>query len=233
MAAPEARVGSVTLEAPGQAPGGAVAGPAPTTVEVPAYQLEPEVRVDPARTALVVVDMQNDFVKPGGALVVPTAAATIPAIQRLLGFAREQRMRVFFTQDTHREGDPEFPIWGRHVLHGTWGWQIVDELRPRPEERVIEKLRYDGFFGTPLDHELRLAGQEAVIVCGTVANICVLHTAGSAALHGYRVILPVDAISALVPFDLHAAIRQVAFLYRGTITTSEAIRAAPDARRAG
>ena len=196
------------------------------TLQVPEYTLAREVSVDPRTTALIVVDMQNDFVKPGGALVVETAAATIPAIQRLLALARAKGMKVFFTQDTHEEGDIEFPIWGPHVLRGTWGWQIVDELAPRPGERVIEKLRYDGFFGTPLDHELRLAGIQSVIVCGTVANICVLHTAGSAALRGYRVVLLIDAISAITPFDQQAAIRQVHFLYRGVNTTSEAIRAA-------
>lgn len=194
------------------------------TLEVPAYTVERAVTVDPRSTALIIVDMQNDFVKPGGALMVEAAAGTIPAIQRLLALARGRGMRVFFTQDTHQEGDPEFPIWGRHVLEGTWGWQIIEELAPRPGERVIQKLRYDGFFGTSLDHELRLARSEAVIVCGTVANICVLHTAGSAALRGYRVILPIDAVSAITPFDLQAAIRQVSFLYRGVITTSEAIR---------
>ena len=195
-------------------------------LEIPEYTLAREVSVDPRTTALIIVDMQNDFVKPGGALVVETAAATIPAIQRLLALARAKGMKVFFTQDTHEEGDIEFPIWGPHVLRGTWGWQIVDELAPRPGERVIEKLRYDGFFGTPLDHELRLAAIQNVIVCGTVANICVLHTAGSAALRGYRVVLLIDAISAITPFDQQAAIRQVHFLYRGVITTSEAIRAA-------
>lgn len=196
------------------------------SLQVPEYTVERQVAVETNTTALIVVDMQNDFVKPGGALVVESAAATIPAIQRLLGLARAQDIRVFYTQDTHHEEDPEFSIWGRHVLEGSWGWQIIDELAPRPGERVIRKLRYDGFFGTPLDHELRLAGTETVVVCGTVANICVLHTAGSAALRGYRVILPIDGISALTPFDLQAAIRQVSFLYRGVITTSEAIRAA-------
>ena len=195
-------------------------------LQVPEYTVEREVTVQPRTTALIVVDMQNDFVKPGGALVIETAAATIPAIQRLLAQARAKGMKVFFTQDTHEEGDIEFPIWGPHVLRGTWSWQIVDELAPRPGERVIEKLRYDGFFGTPLDHELRLAGIQSVIVCGTVANICVLHTAGSAALRGYRVVLLIDAISAITPFDQQATIRQVHFLYRGVITTTEAIRAA-------
>jgi len=192
-------------------------------VEAPEYQVERRVIVNPKATALIVVDMQNDFVKPGGALVVEQAKGTMSAIQRLLALARRSGMVVLYTQDTHDPGDPEFPIWGQHVLRGSWGWQIVDELAPQAGERVIQKLRYDGFFGTPLDHELRMKDIKTVIVCGTVANICVLHTAGSAALRGYKVILPVDTISAITPFDQQVAIRQTSFLYRGVITTAEAI----------
>jgi nicotinamidase-related amidase len=193
------------------------------TVEVPLYTTEPAVSVSLFTTALIVVDMQNDFVTAGGALVVPDAAATVPVIQGLLRRAHTAGVRVFFTQDSHSPGDPEFPIWGEHVIEGPWGWQIVDALAPAPGDRVIRKLRYDGFFGTSLDHELRLAAIQTVVVCGTVANICVLHTAGSAALRGYRVVVPVDAISALTPFDREAALRQVHFLYRGTLTGAAAI----------
>ncbi len=196
-------------------------------VEAPEYQVERRVVVNPKATALILVDMQNDFVKPGGALVVEQAKGTISAIQRLLALARRSGMVVFYTQDTHDPDDPEFPIWGPHVLRGSWGWQIVDELAPQAGERVIQKLRYDGFFGTSLDHELRMKDIKTVIVCGTVANICVLHTAGSAALRGYKVILPVDAISAITPFDQQVAIRQTSFLYRGVITTSEAVSVQP------
>ncbi len=200
-------------------------------VEAPPHQVERRVAVDPRTTALIVVDMQNDFVKPGGALVVEQAMGTIPAVQRLLALARRSSMAIFFTQDTHDPGDMEFPIWGQHVLRGSWGWQIVEELAPQPGERVIQKQRYDGFFQTSLDDELRAKGIKSVVVCGTVANICVLHTAGSAALRGYKVILPVDAVSAITPFDLEAAIRQTSFLYRGTITTSDAINASQDGTR--
>ena len=192
-------------------------------VEAPEYQVERRVIVNPKATVLIVVDMQNDFVKPGGALVVEQAKGTMSAIQRLLALARRSGIVVIYTQDTHDPGDPEFPIWGQHVLRGSWGWQIVDELVPQAGERVIQKLRYDGFFGTSLDHELRMKDIKTVIVCGTVANICVLHTAGSAALRGYKVILPVDTISAITPFDQQVAIRQTSFLYGGVITTSEAI----------
>ncbi len=194
------------------------------TVEVPEYEVHGEVRVDPAKTALVVVDMQNDFVKEGGSLVVPDAEGTIPAIQDLLRLARESGMRVVFTQDTHTEGDPEWDIWPEHVSENSWGWQIVDELAPRKGEFVIPKVRYDAFYGTHLDHFLRYWGVETLVLCGTVANICVHYTAASAALRWYKVIVPKDATSALDPFDLESSLRQTAFLFNGTITQSNAIK---------
>ena len=133
--------------------------------------------------------MQNDFVKEGGKLVVPTAKDTVPAIRKLLDLARQHGMFVAYTQDTHLPNDPEFPIWGEHCLIGTWGWEIVDELKPQPNELVVQKRRYDGFYGTTLEHDLRVAGVDTLIVTGTVANICVLHTAGSAALRWLKVIV--------------------------------------------
>lgn len=194
------------------------------SVEVPEYEVHGEVRVDPARTALVVVDMQNDFVKEGGTLVVPDAEGTIPEIQQLLSLARYSGMKVVFSQDTHTEGDPEWGIWPEHAREGSWGWEIVEDLAPRDDELVIRKVRYDAFYGTHLDHFLRLWKVDTLIVCGTVANICVHYTAASAALRWYKVIIPKDATSALDPFDLESSLRQTAFLFNGVITESKAIR---------
>jgi nicotinamidase-related amidase len=194
------------------------------TVTVPEYQEQPEVRVDPARTALVVVDMQNDFVSVGGSLRVPDAQGTVAVIQRLLDLAREHGLRVVFTQDTHGDDDPEWRIWPEHARAGSWGWEIIEPLRPRPDETVITKVRYDAFYGTPLDHLLRLWGISTLIICGTVANICVHYTAASAALRWYEVVIPRDATSALEPFDLEASLRQTAFLFAGQVTTAAAIR---------
>ena len=193
-------------------------------IEVPHYDVLDEVRVDPARTALIVVDMQNDFVSEGGSLLVPDAAATIPAIAGLLELARGSGMRVVFSQDTHREGDPEWKIWPEHVREGSWGWQIVDALAPREDETVLRKLRYDAFYGTPLDHLLRLWRVGTVVLCGTVANICVHYTAASAALRWYDVVIPRDAISALDPFDLESSLRQTTFLFAGRVTTVAGVR---------
>jgi nicotinamidase-related amidase len=194
------------------------------TVEVPEYEVHDEVRLDPAKTALVVVDMQNDFVKEGGTLLVPDAEGTIPNIKSLLGLARESRMKVVFTQDTHTDGDPEWEIWPEHAREGTWGWQIVDELSPKEDETVIRKVRYDAFYATHLDHFLRLWGVDTLLICGTVANICVHYTAASAALRWYDVVIPKDATSALDPFDLEASLRQTSFLFSGRITTGGAIK---------
>lgn len=197
----------------------------PRTVEVPEYEVRGEVRVNPAKTALVVIDMQNDFVKEGGTLVVPDAEATIPAIRDLLSLARDSGMKVVFSQDTHTEGDPEWAIWPEHAREGSWGWGIVDELSPREDELVVRKVRYDAFYGTHLDHFLRLWGVDTLVLCGTVANICVHYTAASAALRWYDVVVPKDATSALDPFDLESSLRQTAFLFNGAITEACAIRA--------
>jgi nicotinamidase-related amidase len=194
------------------------------SVKVPEYEIYDEVHVDPTKTALVVVDMQNDFVKEGGTLVVPDAEATIPKLQGLLELARGSEMKVIFTQDTHSDGDPEWEIWPEHVREGSWGWQIVEELAPREDELVIRKVRYDAFYGTHLDHYLRVWGVDTLVICGTVANICVHYTAASAALRWFEVVVPRDATSALDPFDLEASLRQTSFLFAGKITESESIK---------
>ncbi len=193
------------------------------TVEVPEIEMQDTVRLPARETAVIVVDMQNDFVKEGGKLVVPDAESTLPAIQALLEKARKADVVVFYTQDTHHQGDPEWTIWGEHCRAGTWGHAIVEELSPRPGDRIIQKERYDGFYGTSLDHDLRVLGIRHLVIVGTVANICVLHTAGSAALRYYDVVVPVDGISALTPFDMEAAKRQIHFLYRGKLTTVEGV----------
>jgi nicotinamidase-related amidase len=192
--------------------------------EVPAYAVQDEIYVDPARTALVVIDMQNDFVKRGGALLVPEAEETVPAIERLLELARTSRMRIVYSQDTHRGGDPEWEIWPEHCREGSWGWEIVAELAPGVDDTVLRKVRYDAFFGTPLDHLLRLWGVGTLIICGTIANIGVQYTAASAALRWYQVVIPRDAISALEPFDLEAVLRQTAFVFAGRVTTAGGVR---------
>jgi nicotinamidase-related amidase len=195
----------------------------PTTIEIPEYEVHKRVTLDPASTALVIIDMQNDFVRDEGTLQVADAPATIRAISQLLDLARDSGMRVVFSQDTHDPGDPEFEIWPEHALRGTWGWEMIDELAPREGELVVRKVRYDAFYGTELDHMLRLWNIKTVLLCGTVANICVHYTAASAALRWYDVVIPKDAVSAVERCDLEFSLRQTAWLFQGKITTAAGV----------
>jgi nicotinamidase-related amidase len=192
-------------------------------VLVPEYKISPQVKLDPLSTALIIVDMQVDFVSPKGNLCVPEARKTIPAIRRLVERSRKAKVTIIFTQDWHRADDPEFAIWPAHAVGGTHGARIISQMKPGPKDYFIRKRTYDAFFGTDLDILLRQKGIRNLAITGTVANICVLHTAGSARLRGFEIVLPLDAISALNPFDQAAALRQVSFLYQGTITRSEGI----------
>jgi nicotinamidase-related amidase len=196
-----------------------------TNLRVPQYAVQDEIRLNPNRTALVVIDMQNDFVHRGGALLVPDAGATISAIRDLLNLARASRMRVVYSQDTHRQGDPEWKIWPEHCREGSWGWEIVAELAPGSDDTVLRKARYDAFYDTQLDDILRLWGVDTLLICGTGANIGVHYTAASAALRWYAIVIPRDAISALEPFDLEASLRQTTFVFSGQVTTAGGLRA--------
>ncbi len=191
------------------------------TVEVPEIKYKDKIELSPSRTALIIVDMQNDFVKQGGTLVVPAASETIPNIKKLIHSARESGVRVIYTQDTQVENDLEFDIWPEHCKKGTWGWNIIEELQPEPQDLICPKNRYDGFYGTWLDHFLsHIWGVKNLVIVGTVSNICVLHTAASAGLRWFHVVIPANGISALTEFDQALTLHQVSSLYNGDVVKS-------------
>jgi nicotinamidase-related amidase len=192
-------------------------------VSLPAIPVKEKLRLSAKQSAVIVVDMQNDFVKPGGSLVVPDAAATIETIADLLAQARSKGVHIAYTQDTHLEGDKEWAIWPKHCEQGSWGWQIIDELAPQPSDLVCPKSRYDGFYDTWLDHYLsRVWDVKHLIIVGTVSSICVLHTAAAAGLRWYHVVVPANGVSALTEFDQALTLRQVSWLYLGDVVRSTA-----------
>jgi len=190
-------------------------------VEVPEIKYKERVELPAEKSALIIVNMQNDFVKEGGNLVVPAASETVPGIQNLLKIARNSGVKIAFTQDTQFENDPEFNIWPEHCMINTWGWQIIDELKPEYQELICQKNRYDGFYGTWLEHFLsRIWNVEHLVIVGTVSNICALHTASSAGLRWFNVIIPAEGISALTEFDQALTLRHVSTLYNGDVVKS-------------
>ena len=182
--------------------------------------------VSTERTAVVVVDMQNGFCHPDGSLYAPGSEAVIEPIGALLERARDAGTRVVFTRDVHPPEQfldahyyDEFDQWGEHVLEGTWDAEIVEELSVDPEDGVVEKHTYDAFYDTNLDGWLRARGIRNLVFCGTLANVCVLHTAGSAGLRDYRPILLEDCIGALEADHREYALEHAEWLF-GEVTTS-------------
>lgn len=193
-------------------------------ISVPEYKIHPSVSLPPRSSALIVVDMQVDFADARGKLFVPESRPTISPIRSLLSNARKVKVPVIFTQDWHRADDAEFLIWPPHAVEGTRGAQVIPEIKCRRSDYFVRKRTYDAFFATDLDLLLRQKGIKYLVISGTVANICVLHTASSACLRGYEVVVPIDTISALNPFDYQTALRQISFVYQGKLTYSRGIR---------
>jgi nicotinamidase-related amidase len=157
--------------------------------------------LDPDSTAVVVVDMQNGFCHPEGSLYAPESEAAIGPCVEAVESAREAGVSVVFTRDVHPPGQfednhyyDEFDRWGEHVLEGSWDAELVEELEPREGDLVVVKHTYDAFYRTGLEGWLESHGVDDLLVCGTLANVCVLHTAGSAGLRDYRPILLEDAV---------------------------------------
>ncbi len=162
-------------------------------------------RVRPDRTALLVIDMQNDFVRPGAPMEVPMARQLLPNMQRLVEVCRRLEVPVLFTQHIlypHLNVSPlEIAIQPQlrkaGIRAGTDGVEIVSDLRPLPGEIVVPKHRYDAFYNTPLETLLRTVGGpgqvDTVIITGTVTNICCESTARSAYMRDFKVVFVSDA----------------------------------------
>ncbi|MFB6268934.1 MAG: cysteine hydrolase family protein, partial [Halobacterium sp.] len=155
----------------------------------------------PDSTAVVVVDMQNGFCHPEGSLYAPASEDALDPVTEVVGRARDAGASVVYTRDVHPPEQfednhyyDEFERWGEHVVEGSWDAQLHDDLDVRGDDHVVEKHTYDAFYQTDLEGYLESHGVDDLVVCGTLANVCVLHTAGSAGLRDYRPVLVEDAV---------------------------------------
>ncbi|MGE4250583.1 MAG: cysteine hydrolase family protein [Parvibaculaceae bacterium] len=172
--------------------------------------------------ALLVIDMQNDFVRKGAPLEVPDARATIAPIRRLIDAFRAQGRPVIFTRFLAKEEPNLLWHWSPQCwpdIRSCWKGHartypdiegprdcvdVIDELVPQADEIVIDKYGYGAFHDTDLHRRLRARGVASLLVTGTVTQICVEETAREAFHHGYRTTIVADAVSSYAP-DLHAA----------------------------
>lgn len=178
------------------------------------------------KTALVVVDMQNSFASEEGKLFSEKSRDIIPDIAELIDEFGKDGL-VVYTQDTHTDEQfnqmdnyDEFERWGEHCIEGSWGHKIVDELRGK-EDYKVQKNTYDAFHNTNLDSILEDENIENVVIVGTLANVCVLHTASSAALNDYQTLVVEDLVGYIEEEDKEYALHHADWLFGQTVKSEE------------
>jgi len=156
-----------------------------------------------AASAVVVIDLANDFVNPGGVIAdlggpdyQARAKAVVSSLARLLPAARAAGITVVYTTDAHGEGDAELRKFPPHAMRGTWHAEIVPELAPAPGDVVIEKTTYSPFVSTNLDDVLRSRGIRRLYITGLHTDCCARHTSGDAFQRGYDLVWVTDALQA-------------------------------------
>lgn len=189
---------------------------------MPLLQARPApITLDTARTALIVVDMQNAFATKGGMFDlaghdISGAAPVVELHKRLLPSVRAARVQVIYLQmafkpDLSDAGGPDSPAWhkelalrmmrerpelaGKLLIDGSWDAQIVDGMEPQDDDIVIRKSRYNGFTGTDLDAILKGRGIRHLLFTGIATNICVESTARNAFFNEFWPILISDAMN--------------------------------------
>jgi ureidoacrylate peracid hydrolase len=187
-----------------------------------------------AKTALVVIDLQNVFMLPGMPVEVPTAREIVPNVNKLAAATRQaggkvvwvkmclegqtEAWSVFFDGDTRRGTLAE-------LTPGAHGFELHADLDVRPQDAVVVKRRYSAFIqgSSDIDRHLREAGIDTVVIVGTLTNVCCESSARDAMMLNYRVMFVSDANAALSDADHNASLGTILRVFGDVATTNEVI----------
>jgi ureidoacrylate peracid hydrolase len=200
------------------------------------------------RSALIIVDMQNDFLHPDGGFAhiarehpeadidMPFLRGTIPQVSRLADAFRSAGRPVVYVAHVVKPdySDAAFPYWRigvgpssgnrTFIVEGTWGAQIVDELKPRDGEHLVVKKGFGGFApSTPLDTILRNLNVNTCVVTGVTTCVCVSTTVRGGVEHNYRMILASDAVAEVSREAHDAELRTMDRLFADVRSSDEII----------
>jgi ureidoacrylate peracid hydrolase len=207
------------------------------------------------KSALIIVDMQNDFVHPEGGFAhlaretpdagidMPFLMGTIPYVKQLADAFRKAGRPVVYVAHVLKPdySDAQFPYWRlgpppgdnrTFIVEGTWGAQIVDDLTPREGEHLVVKKGFGGFANTPLDTILRNMGVTTCVVSGVTTCVCVSTTVRGGVEHNYRMILIRDAVAEVNRETHEAELKTMDRLFADVKTTDEVVAMLADAAKA-
>lgn len=192
-------------------------------------------RCDPKYAALVVVDVQNDFVSPEGSAGkrgedVSAAMTMMPNLLGLIDRARQVGLTIVYIRTTHSEWT-DTPSWIYRTSQkgglstcreGTWGAELYEGIQPLASERVVIKHRYSAFINTDLNTVLKARGIQSILVCGVATNVCVETTARDGYMYDYYVTM-IDDCSAAYDAKLHMSTLENIRRHFGLVASSHQI----------
>lgn len=154
--------------------------------------------------------MLNDFILEEGSLYIGEKGKEIILfIQKRRQYFRQKNDLIIYICDSHSSDDQEFKLFSPHCVKGSWGAEIIAELKPEKNDIIIKKRRYSGFFQTDLDLTLREKGIRELELVGVCTNICILYTAASARMLDYHVTVWKDAVASFNQEAHHFALQQM------------------------
>lgn len=187
--------------------------------------------------ALIVVDMQNGFCRPEaprGGDPTRLAAAIAPCV-KLVAAARSAGIKVIYTRYMYRADYADGGILIHHLrpdlkqrkalIAGTWDIEVVDELKPRDDDFIIDKNRPSSFYGTSLESVLNGIGARQLVVCGVTTNCCVETTVRDASQRDYETFVVRDAVAEYEDDRHEVALKSMALLFAPVVSLDEVANA--------
>lgn len=177
--------------------------------------------IDPKRTALLAIDIQNFFHR----IVRPV----LGNIQNVIQVCRQENIPIIFTQHGHTDPPSDSGAlgawWGQVILHGTKDWEFLPEIKMEPKDTVLPKKRYSAFYETDLEKILRSKGIQDLIISGVMTNLCCETTARDTFMRDYRVFFLIDG-TATGRDDRHlATLKNLGYGFAHLMTCDEVIQA--------
>ena len=188
-------------------------------------------------SVLIIVDMQNAFIDKNGSLPKMGLDASrvlnvIDPIKRLKTVFVTNKLPVIYIQHVHRKDGFDMgliekvfpPIFKLgHCIEETWDCEIIEELKPEPNDIVVKKFRFSGFYKTPLENILKSLGKETLVICGIATNICVESTVRDAFYRDYNVFVPQETTASYFESAEIAALENFRFAFARVLTIEELI----------
>lgn len=178
--------------------------------------------------AVIIIDMQNDFIAEGAPIECPGGRECIPSIQKVREWAYRSNIPVFFTKESHRRQKVDFGLEiirnePEHCLEGTRGIEIVDALTPNDKDFVIVKRRYSGYYLTDLEILMRAFKRNVLIIMGAATNVCVYATALDSIQRDIQPVVVKDAVAG-TSVELHEAfLKNIDYVIGDVVTSDELI----------